>query len=109
MPTDKRQNIYSSERSHRRSFEFNIKNIVGGDCDLTTNGVKYAEELAGFIAQQQIQNLRVWTSQMKRTIETAKQFTCPQERWQILNDKNLVSFTIGSSRAITIQKINLLL
>ncbi|KAJ9593756.1 hypothetical protein L9F63_027600, partial [Diploptera punctata] len=69
--------------------EFNVKNIIGGDCGLTKNGEKYAEALASFIDDMQIPNLRVWTSQMLRTIETAKHFKYPQEKWQILDEMKL--------------------
>ena len=71
--------------------EFNVKNIIGGDSGLTENGEKYAKVLAHFFADMKIPNLQVWTSQLKRAIDTAKYFNCPQERWNILNEINFVS------------------
>ena len=64
---------------------------IGGDSDLSPNGFEYAKSLAKFIDEQQIPNLRVWTSYMKRTMQTAAQIDAPQERWKALNEIDAVS------------------
>ena len=37
--------------------------------------------------------LRVWTSWLKRTIQTAEGIDAPQERWKALNEIDAVSFS----------------
>ncbi|KAL1137606.1 hypothetical protein AAG570_009302 [Ranatra chinensis] len=43
---------------------------IGGDSDLSERGKQYTEALAKYIKEQNINGLRVWTSWMKRTIQT---------------------------------------
>jgi len=57
---------------------------------LSVRGQQYADELGNFIRKQNIPNLRVWTSWMKRTIQTAKNIDAPQERWRALNEIDAV-------------------
>uniref|UniRef100_A0A8D8WLR0 6-phosphofructo-2-kinase/fructose-2,6-bisphosphat ase n=1 Tax=Cacopsylla melanoneura TaxID=428564 RepID=A0A8D8WLR0_9HEMI len=66
--------------------EHNIHGIIGGDSSLSERGQQYALELGNFISQQDIPGLRIWTSWLKRTIQTVA--TCPakQERWKALNE-----------------------
>lgn len=53
---------------------------------------QYAHKLARFIQEQKIPRLRVWTSQLQRTIQTAGGIDAPQERWKALNEIDAVSF-----------------
>lgn len=64
----------------------NLKGRIGGDADLSDRGLQYSEELATFIKKQDIPGLRVWTSLLKRTIQTAQDIDAPQERWKALNE-----------------------
>ncbi|KAH9632895.1 hypothetical protein HF086_002717 [Spodoptera exigua] len=64
----------------------NIVGRIGGDSDLSPRGRQYAKALANYIDQQQIPGLRVWTSWMKRAIQTVKDVKAPQERWKALNE-----------------------
>ncbi|XP_026279328.1 6-phosphofructo-2-kinase/fructose-2,6-bisphosphatase isoform X3 [Frankliniella occidentalis] len=66
--------------------EENLKGRIGGDSDLSFRGQQYAESLSRFIQQQNIPNLRVWTSWLKRTIQTVANVPAPQERWKALNE-----------------------
>ena len=66
--------------------DMNVGGRIGGDGDLSENGKKYAEQLANFTAEQQIPNLRVWTSLMKRTVQTAAGIEAPKEHWKALNE-----------------------
>lgn len=69
----------------------NIVGRIGGDSDLSPRGRQYAKALANYIDQQQIPGLRVWTSWMKRAIQTVKDVKAPQERWKALNEIDAVS------------------
>ncbi|XP_015608390.1 6-phosphofructo-2-kinase/fructose-2,6-bisphosphatase 2 [Cephus cinctus] len=64
----------------------NLEGRIGGDSDLSERGHTYANALAEYIAQQDIQGLRVWTSWLKRTIQTTTDVKAPQERWKALNE-----------------------
>ncbi|XP_077546472.1 6-phosphofructo-2-kinase/fructose-2,6-biphosphatase isoform X2 [Haemaphysalis longicornis] len=64
----------------------NLQGRIGGDADLSDRGKEYALALAKFIKKQSIPRLRVWTSQLKRTIQTASGIDAPQERWKALNE-----------------------
>ncbi|XP_050412213.1 6-phosphofructo-2-kinase/fructose-2,6-bisphosphatase isoform X3 [Patella vulgata] len=66
--------------------EMNLTGKIGGDSDLSERGKEYAEKLAQFVVQENIPNLKVWTSQMKRTIQTAVKIDAPKEHWKALNE-----------------------
>lgn len=66
--------------------EYNLLGRIGGDSELSDRGRQYAKELGKFISEQKIPKLRVWTSWMKRTIQTACDIDAPQERWRALNE-----------------------
>jgi len=65
---------------------FNLAGKIGGDSDLSEHGWKYAQVLKEFVETQRIHDLKVWTSWMKRTIQTASYIEAPQERWKALNE-----------------------
>ena len=73
------------ERQHGES-EHNFCGRIGGDTSLTARGRQYAGALGRYIRDQNLPSLRVWTSWMKRTIQTAKYIDAPQERWRALNE-----------------------
>lgn len=64
----------------------NLKGRIGGDAELSDRGWEYTHALARFIQEQNIPRLRVWTSQLQRTIQTAAGIDAPQERWKALNE-----------------------
>jgi len=66
--------------------ENNLVGKIGGDSDLSPRGGHYAAALAEFINSQKIPELRVWTSWLKRTIQTADTIKAPQERWKALDE-----------------------
>lgn len=51
---------------------------------------QYACALANFIRSQYIRDLKVWTSHMKRTIQTAEALHVPYEQWKALNEIDAV-------------------
>ncbi|XP_058837688.1 6-phosphofructo-2-kinase/fructose-2,6-bisphosphatase isoform X2 [Topomyia yanbarensis] len=66
--------------------DHNLKGLIGGDSNLSERGRKYAQSLAKYISEQHIEGLRVWTSWLKRTIQTVTDVNAPQERWKALNE-----------------------
>uniref|UniRef100_A0AAX7TRG3 6-phosphofructo-2-kinase domain-containing protein n=1 Tax=Astatotilapia calliptera TaxID=8154 RepID=A0AAX7TRG3_ASTCA len=94
-------NIHITPRSiylcrHGES-ELNVKGRIGGDSGLTIRGKEFAKKLSHFIQEQNISDLKVWTSQMKRTIQTAEALNVPYEQWKVLNEIDAdVSMSSGS-------------
>lgn len=83
-------NIHVTPRSiylcrHGES-ELNVVGRIGGDSGLSRHGSKFASALAAFIQEQSIKELKVWTSHMKRTIQTAEALGVPYEQWKALNE-----------------------
>uniref|UniRef100_A0A3B4Z7M2 6-phosphofructo-2-kinase/fructose-2,6-biphosphatase 1 n=1 Tax=Stegastes partitus TaxID=144197 RepID=A0A3B4Z7M2_9TELE len=83
-------NIHVTPRSiylsrHGES-ELNLLGRIGGDSGLSPRGLKYANALAAFIRSQKITDLKVWTSHMKRTIQTAEAVGVQYEQWKALNE-----------------------
>uniref|UniRef100_A0A673ZUS9 6-phosphofructo-2-kinase/fructose-2,6-biphosphatase 4b n=1 Tax=Salmo trutta TaxID=8032 RepID=A0A673ZUS9_SALTR len=83
-------NIHITPRSiylcrHGES-DLNVKGCIGGDSGLSGRGKEFAKCLGKFIEEQNIKNLKVWTSQMKRTIQTAEAVALPYEQWKALNE-----------------------
>ncbi|XP_015283299.1 PREDICTED: 6-phosphofructo-2-kinase/fructose-2,6-bisphosphatase 2 [Gekko japonicus] len=66
--------------------ECNLVGKIGGDSGLSTRGKQFAQALKKFIKEQEIVDLKVWTSQLKRTIQTAETLGVPYEQWKILNE-----------------------
>lgn len=112
-------NIHITPRSiylcrHGES-DLNIKGRIGGDSGLSSRGKEvcvpllqscggsshsglrvfsfasqFAKRLRKFIQEQNIRDLKVWTSQMKRTIQTAECLGVPYEQWKPLNEIDAV-------------------
>ncbi|XP_074026247.1 6-phosphofructo-2-kinase/fructose-2,6-biphosphatase isoform X4 [Leptinotarsa decemlineata] len=66
--------------------EQNLLGRIGGDSNLSARGRQYANALAAYIQDQKINGLRIWTSWLKRTIQTVAGLQVPQERWKSLNE-----------------------
>ncbi|XP_029463191.1 6-phosphofructo-2-kinase/fructose-2,6-bisphosphatase 1 isoform X2 [Rhinatrema bivittatum] len=83
-------NIHVTPRSiylcrHGES-ELNLKGRIGGDSGLSARGKQFAQTMGSFIRSQNIPELKVWTSHMKRTIQTAESLGVPYEQWKALNE-----------------------
>ncbi|KAM3911961.1 6-phosphofructo-2-kinase/fructose-2,6-bisphosphatase 1 isoform 2-T2 [Leptodactylus fuscus] len=83
-------NIHVTPRSiylsrHGES-ELNLMGRIGGDSGLSARGKQYAHALGNFVKSQKIPDLKVWTSHMKRTIQTAEALSVPYEQWKALNE-----------------------
>ncbi|XP_075225630.1 6-phosphofructo-2-kinase/fructose-2,6-bisphosphatase-like [Lycorma delicatula] len=72
--------------SRHGESEYNVLGRIGGDADLSPRGRLYAASLARFINEADIPELHVWTSQKKRTIQTAQGIIAPKEHLAPLNE-----------------------
>ncbi|XP_069315110.1 6-phosphofructo-2-kinase/fructose-2,6-bisphosphatase 3 isoform X1 [Eulemur rufifrons] len=66
--------------------EYNLQGRIGGDSGLSSRGKKFASALSQFVEEQNLKGLRVWTSQLKSTIQTAEALRLPYEQWKALNE-----------------------
>jgi broad specificity phosphatase PhoE len=66
--------------------EMNLEQRIGGNANISVRGQKYAEKLAEFVKRENLSDLVVWTSQFKRTIQTASKIDAPKEQWKALNE-----------------------
>lgn len=64
----------------------NLEQRIGGNSNLSPRGRQYSEKLAEFIKKENIPDLVVWTSQYKRTIQSASRIEAPKEQWKALNE-----------------------
>lgn len=60
--------------------------------------MQFGKKLSQFILEQGISDLKVWTSQMKRTIQTAEALNVPYEQWKVLNEIDAVSTTFLAAK-----------
>lgn len=67
---------------------YNVDGRIGGNSSLSTAGCAYAENLAAFFAERYPPDepLDVWTSTLKRTIETAGPLGRPVSEWPALDE-----------------------
>ena len=69
---------------------FNVEDRVGGDSDLSPRGVAYARSLAAFMesrrAAEDEAEIVVWTSQLRRTVQTAAYLPETPSAWRALNE-----------------------
>ncbi|RMZ98015.1 6-phosphofructo-2-kinase fructose-2-6-bisphosphatase-like isoform X1, partial [Brachionus plicatilis] len=66
--------------------DLNLQQRIGGNPNLSARGRMYSERLGEFVKQENLSDLVVWTSQMKRTIQTASKIEAPKEQWKALNE-----------------------
>ncbi|XP_030624713.1 6-phosphofructo-2-kinase/fructose-2,6-bisphosphatase isoform X9 [Chanos chanos] len=66
--------------------ELNLLGRIGGDSGLSPRGIKFAAALGTYIRSQCIPDLKIWTSHMRRTIQTAEAVGVPYEQWKALNE-----------------------
>ncbi|GAX77020.1 hypothetical protein CEUSTIGMA_g4467.t1 [Chlamydomonas eustigma] len=87
--------------------EFNVAGIIGGDSSLSLRGEEYARQLPHLImdrlpltADDETIPISVWTSTLKRTIQTASLLPFPKLRWKALDEIHA-----GSCDGLTYQEI----
>lgn len=59
---------------------------------------QFAAALRGFVEEHHLSDLKVWTSQLRRTIQTAEELSVPYEQWKILNEIDAVGTLIHGRR-----------
>ncbi|KAF1372547.1 hypothetical protein PFLUV_G00266630 [Perca fluviatilis] len=64
----------------------NVEGRLGGDAGLSPRGKQFSAALARFVEEQQQKDLKVWSSQLCRSIETAEHLGVPYEQWKALNE-----------------------
>ncbi|KAJ8016708.1 hypothetical protein DPEC_G00010130 [Dallia pectoralis] len=64
----------------------NVEGRIGGDSMLSDQGKRFAGALKDFVDEHGLPDLKVWTSQLGRTIQTAEELGVPYEQWKILNE-----------------------
>ncbi|CAO3684918.1 unnamed protein product [Rhizopus stolonifer] len=66
---------------------FNLDDKIGGDSGLSLRGEQYALRLPELVRQNiGDRPLTVWTSTMKRTIQTARHLNFPKKQWKALDE-----------------------
>ena len=76
---------------------------------MSFSSLQFAKKLSQFIETQGIKDLKVWTSQMKRTIQTAEALSVPYEQWKVLNEIDAVSSVLLASKHKCLQLVNAVL
>lgn len=66
--------------------EFNVQGRIGGDAGLSSDGHHYAQALSRFVREHSIRPPNVWTSALRRTIETAGYLQIPSLPWRALDE-----------------------
>jgi broad specificity phosphatase PhoE len=67
---------------------FNVFGIIGGDAELSPRGEEYARYLAEFVRARiaDPEGLTVWTSTLRRTVQTAVALPCPATAFRALDE-----------------------
>lgn len=65
--------------------------VHGSFCHISFLSSQFAHALRDFIEEHNLSDLKVWTSQLRRTIQTAEELGVPYEQWKILNEIDAVS------------------
>eukprot|EP01027_Heterolobosea_sp_BB2_P014943 GEZU01021423.1.p1 GENE.GEZU01021423.1~~GEZU01021423.1.p1 ORF type:complete len:251 (-),score=91.68 GEZU01021423.1:481-1233(-) len=69
---------------------YNVEGKIGGDSSLSDEGKSYAKKLAAFVKQKLPQgsndSLVIWTSTLKRSMETAEHLKFPIVHWKALDE-----------------------
>lgn len=63
--------------------------------------------MARFVDEQQLKDLKVWTSQLCRSIQTTEHLGVPYEQWKALNEIDAVS--VAQRKAVVSQEATLTL
>lgn len=77
--------------SQHGESEYNVLGRIGGDTDLSPRGQMYASALSRHINDAHILDLHVWTSEKRRTKQTAAGIAAPTEHIAALNELDAVS------------------
>jgi broad specificity phosphatase PhoE/predicted kinase len=70
---------------HGRS-EYNDLGLIGGDAPLSAAGAEYARRLADYVREHEPAPMEVWTSTLKRTVQTAEPLGRATQRFRRLDE-----------------------
>jgi broad specificity phosphatase PhoE/predicted kinase len=83
-------NLHVQPRSVRLTrhgeSQFNVLGRIGGDSPLSEAGRAYARTLAAIVRARAGDDVVVWTSTLRRTIETAEALGLPYRPWKALDE-----------------------
>lgn len=66
---------------------YNVEGKIGGDADLSERGFEYARILPELVRKSVgDKDVTLWTSTMKRTIQTAKTLKYEKKQWKALDE-----------------------
>lgn len=66
---------------------FNLEGRIGGDSGLSESGVAFANHFQNFVKRElDGEDFVVWTSTLKRTIQTARGIAAPHVEWRALDE-----------------------
>lgn len=70
---------------------FNVQGKIGGDADLSPRGQQFAQLLPAYVEKligpiSSTSPLTVWTSTLKRTIQTSEKLPYPKLQWKALDE-----------------------
>ncbi|CAI4222385.1 unnamed protein product [Auanema sp. JU1783] len=69
--------------------EYNRIGRLGGDSPLSENGLQYAQKLRGYFEEEELHDLRIWSSQKIRAAQTAstmRDLAAHVEYWKVLDE-----------------------
>lgn len=78
--------------SRHGESEYNLEDRIGGDSNLTLRGQTYAKSLGLYFNAAGISDLKVWTSDLVRTHQTAAHVIAPKESFSQFNEINAGKF-----------------
>ncbi|CAL8083901.1 unnamed protein product [Calicophoron daubneyi] len=80
----KKRTIYLTRHGET---ELNVEGRIGGDSSLSARGHLFAKQLGAFMKEENLSDLKVWTSYLKRSIETAENVPCASvAHWKALDE-----------------------
>ncbi|KAF5395533.1 hypothetical protein PHET_12034 [Paragonimus heterotremus] len=89
-------------RAQHGESELNVTGHIGGDSSLSARGQLFAKQLGAFMRQENLSDLKVWTSYLRRSIETAEHVPCSAiAHWKALDELDAVSFRLQHITDIT--------
>ncbi|MCJ1372792.1 Fructose-2,6-bisphosphatase [Loxospora ochrophaea] len=93
--------------SRHGESEFNLSGQIGGDASLSARGELYAKRLPDLVAQSvgDDRKLTIWTSTLKRTIQTARFLAASPKGYGKLEWKALDELDSGVCDGLTYQEI----
>ncbi|SLM37220.1 fructose--bisphosphatase [Lasallia pustulata] len=93
--------------SRHGESEFNLSGRIGGDADISPRGELYARKLPELVAESvgDDRHLTIWTSTLKRTIQTARFLAASPKGYTKLEWKALDELDSGVCDGLTYQEI----